>query len=857
MATGPLRKHPTNDRYFTDGSGKAIYLTGSHTWANLVDNGLGVEAPLSTTDPPSVFNYDAYLDLLQKDNHNFIRLWRWELPKTFHSKGSIYFSQPHPWMRSGPGTALDGKLKFDLKQFDQSYFDRLRSRVIAARDRGIYVSIMLFEGWWLDGSPASWQWHPFHGSNNVNGFNGDVNGDGKGDEINTLQIPAGLAAVQKAYVRKVIDTVNDLDNVLYEIANETQVSGSIQWQYDLISYIKSYQAEKPKQHPVGMTWSWEGLAKANSNPDLLNSQADWISLGHNWHTKNYDYNNPPAADGKKVNLADTDHYGYDKFRDDPAYSMSWVWKSFLRGHNPILMEDLLSKSGWIANRAAMGHTRTYANKMNLAAMTPRNDLSTTSYCLANSGQEYLVYQPKTGEFSVDLTAGSYAFEWFNPTTGSVASTGSVKAAGGKQAFTPPFSGPAVLYLKVASAEAGAASGATSAPKLGISGDKFTIDGEPTFLLGVSYFDALGWSNADLDALQARRFNLIRIFLDWGIRPGGNRTRSHFNPDGSMKNTTSLLDFVRACAARGVIVDVTILSSDSKSLGDWTSGAFPQTAVRNAVRLLAPEPNVFFDLVNEHNGFVPRGKAWSDSHTMMQSLMTAARQESGSAILTYSSMSATFPNYAGHVYTANDSIITANVDQELATGVDLMAPHPGREDDWFDRTDRRVTNLKNYMASRGRLIPVYLQEENRRGGGDATGEPLRNLPKEQFFQAAREAKNAGAAAWLFHTDAGFDMSAKNFFDPLDPVEREVVEGLGEVVFGPERNRASGSLRVHPTNPRYFSDGSGKAVYTTTVRDSTMIRFRVKPTAEISEAQVLVWSNTLKKLPDLNSCSTQQQ
>ena len=30
-ATGPLRVHPTNPRYFTDGSGKAIYLTGSHT----------------------------------------------------------------------------------------------------------------------------------------------------------------------------------------------------------------------------------------------------------------------------------------------------------------------------------------------------------------------------------------------------------------------------------------------------------------------------------------------------------------------------------------------------------------------------------------------------------------------------------------------------------------------------------------------------------------------------------------------------------------------------------------------------------------------------------------------------------
>ena len=102
----------------------------------------------------------------------------------------------------------------------------------------------------------------------------------------------------------------------------------------------------------------------------------------------------------------------------------------------------------IETRKAMGHTRTYATKMNLASMVPHNDLASTKYCLANIGQEYLVYQPLTGEFSVNLNAGSYEFEWFNTATGAVATTGVVKAPGGNQTFTPPFSSPAVLYLKV-------------------------------------------------------------------------------------------------------------------------------------------------------------------------------------------------------------------------------------------------------------------------------------------------------------------------------------------------------------------------------------------------------------------------
>ena len=48
---GPLRVSPTNPRYFTDNSGKAIYLTGSHTWSNLQDNG--------GSSPPPAFDYHS------------------------------------------------------------------------------------------------------------------------------------------------------------------------------------------------------------------------------------------------------------------------------------------------------------------------------------------------------------------------------------------------------------------------------------------------------------------------------------------------------------------------------------------------------------------------------------------------------------------------------------------------------------------------------------------------------------------------------------------------------------------------------------------------------------------------------
>lgn len=260
---GPLRVHPQNPRYFTDKTGKAILLTGSHTWNNLVDMG--------TADPPQEFDYAGFLDFLRRYGHNFFRLWTWELTNsTWNDK---HYAWPQPWKRTGPGNALDGKPKFDLTRYEKAYFERLSERVKTAGEQGFYVSVMLFEGWELQVAPKPWEGHPFNVQNNVNGVNGDPNGDGKGIETRTLsEIPPAVLKLQEAYVRKVIDTVNAFDNVLYEISNEAGAT-SAEWQYHMIRYVKSYEARKPKQHPVGMTFAWQG----GRNADLFASPADWIS----------------------------------------------------------------------------------------------------------------------------------------------------------------------------------------------------------------------------------------------------------------------------------------------------------------------------------------------------------------------------------------------------------------------------------------------------------------------------------------------------------------------------------------------------------------------------------------------------
>ncbi|RPJ25157.1 MAG: hypothetical protein EHM35_15755, partial [Planctomycetaceae bacterium] len=306
-AAGPLRVGTVNPRYFVDPDGRPVYLTGSHTWQSLQD---GILSGYTVVTQP--FDYVGYLDLLQKNHHNFIRLWRWELAT----------HEPQPWQRTGPGPALDGKPKFDLRQFHQAYFDRLRSRVIAARDRGIYVSIMLFEDWIFMNKRQEYpvEQHPFHRDNNISGINGDLNGDGWGIEIHTLQVPQVLE-IQKAYVHKVVETVNDLDNVLYEICNEG-LRHTREWQYEMVRFVKSIEGKMPKQHPVGMT------SVGDMNDDCLKSPADWTSLATTGFERPQDpwTSDPPAADGHKVCLLDTDHIGWKVFMDDAAFTRAWVWK---------------------------------------------------------------------------------------------------------------------------------------------------------------------------------------------------------------------------------------------------------------------------------------------------------------------------------------------------------------------------------------------------------------------------------------------------------------------------------------------------------------------------------------------------
>ena len=474
-ATGPLRVDPTNPRYLTDGSGKVVFLAGSNYWNLFQDGG--------RTNPPPAFDFDAFIKFAVEHGYNYMKPHVWE--QAWHqSFGEDWYTQPTIYRRTGSGNALDGNPKFDLDQFNDEYFDRLRARVIQAGQTGIYVALPLFDKFSIaDGNTMSDQWlgHPFNVNNNVNGLDGDPTNQGNGLDTETLIIPA-VTGYQEAYVRHVIDALNDLDNIIWEVATEPDGIYSrngfdaFGWVDHMIDYIHVYEATKPKQHPV----LYSTFIRGGNNDILFASNAEMIAPNIDG---GFSFDSPPL-NGTKVVLIDTDHILWTETK-----GTDWAWRAFARGAGGFAMMD-----GGYSNyddqgggatynesenfRYNLGWIRDWANRINLEAMTPRGDLCSTGHCLANpvaGGAEYLVYVPSgstatamleglgmrrqdhrrlgsiylpsDSTVTVDLSAtpGSFSVEWFNPRTGEV-TPGETVAGGASHHFIPPFTGGAVLYL---------------------------------------------------------------------------------------------------------------------------------------------------------------------------------------------------------------------------------------------------------------------------------------------------------------------------------------------------------------------------------------------------------------------------
>jgi hypothetical protein len=453
--TKPLKVLAKNPNYFTDGSGKAVYLTGSQTWNTLQDWG--------TNDSIQPLDFDLFISFLLKHNHNFTLLWTTELPTfrglpTTEGTPPDFSVSPFPWERTGPGIATDGKPRFDLGKFNQAYFDRLYDRVSKLNSAGIYAGVYLFSGEWILRFRFANDGYPFSGSNNVNGID-----DGGGKHSVTMTSPDEITKIQDRYVEKVINTLNKLPNVLWIVSQEAPLD-SEWWNSHLISLVRSYEAPKPFQHPIGF-----GVPDGDLNDSIvINSDADWIApMTRISPVQTIGSGNP----ARKVSINDSDHSYWEIWNESPQANRNFFWINFTQGNQTLFMDPYVvfyprqnrnmpqspvngigkgPDLRWENVRNTMGYIREFADRMNLEDVMPAGNMSSTGHVLAGTRPEkpqMLVYSSSGGLFTVNLSdyKGKFNVEWMNPSTGEKIA-GAKVISGRSLTFTPPWNSDVVLYL---------------------------------------------------------------------------------------------------------------------------------------------------------------------------------------------------------------------------------------------------------------------------------------------------------------------------------------------------------------------------------------------------------------------------
>lgn len=325
----------------------------------------------------------------------------------------------------------------------------------------------------------------------------------------------------------------------------------------------------------------------------------------------------------------------------------------------------------------------------------------------------------------------------------------------------------LLSVLTVSAVAGAGT------ELGIDGKQFTINGKPTFLLGVSYYGALGASKdfirRDLDDMQKNGFNWFRLWATWGAF--GNKV-SVVGPQGKPRGPylAKLQWLVAECNRRSIIVDVTL------SRGNGITGPVrlqsPEAlrrAAKTIVTSLMPYRNWYLDMGNERN---IRDKRFVSTEELAK-LRKFIKGLDPDRLVTAS--------YVGDI--KKDELKTILLDAR----VDFLAPHRPRHAKSAGQTAAQTKKYFELMKQLGRTVPVHYQEPFRRGFTPKRWQPN----AEDFLADLKGALESGAAGWCLHNGdqkdkpqskprRSFDMREARLFDQLDEQEMAFIHQIKVII-----------------------------------------------------------------------------
>jgi hypothetical protein len=222
------------------------------------------------------FDYQAYLDQMASEGLRLTRLF--VLFRELQTNRNPYSPcKPEstdyvaPYLRTGPGLALDGLPKYDLDQWNPEFFARLHGFLGMAMERGVIVELTLLSNVY---SETVWALSPLHDDNNVNSI-----GTTPWYEYMSTRNQA-LFNEQQRFVRKVLEEAAPYDNLIVEICNEPignfsqdgarvgpEPSEVDAWQERLVEIVRS--SSEHRVIAASAAWSYEPWGHPVQTADAL------------------------------------------------------------------------------------------------------------------------------------------------------------------------------------------------------------------------------------------------------------------------------------------------------------------------------------------------------------------------------------------------------------------------------------------------------------------------------------------------------------------------------------------------------------------------------------------------------------
>lgn len=401
------------------------------------------------------FDYKTYLETLHSEGMNYTRIFMgsyFEIPSTsfgikFNTLAPETGKAILPWK-----TALEnGVPKYDWSIYNPAYFERLADFMSLAASLDIIVEVTLFSSIYTD---EHWEMNPQNPKNRV----------GSEEELDRklahTEENGQLLGLQKAYVRKLVNELNDFDNFFFEIQNEPwsdrgqpilniankyQIDGpnwmekvdyadqlSLDWQEEIAATIVAEEKNLPKKHLIAQNYS--------------NFKAPLYEVSEHISIVNFHYNWPESADW---NLHLNRVIGFDESgfagTEDMVYRRQ-AWAFLLAGgglYNNLDYSFFVGKeNGTGSNEAPGGGSTSFRSQLkilselihslDLKKVSPAKDLiygspGILSSALHDGSGGYLIYLIAAGKanskLKMNIETGSYSIQMISPITGEIKDLG--------------------------------------------------------------------------------------------------------------------------------------------------------------------------------------------------------------------------------------------------------------------------------------------------------------------------------------------------------------------------------------------------------------------------------------------------